>query len=270
MNSPIKYYGGKTYMTDIIISFFPTKYKVYVEGFGGGASVLLAKNETPIEVYNDINKNVYSLFKVISDSEKLEKLQQRLYLTPYHEEIRKEYKEKLLIEDITVDDRAYYFFYVNRTSFNGVGGFSVNPLMRRSSAKSISDYLSAVDGLDEIWSRIRGCIIENKDIFNLLDKYDDENTFFYLDPPYVQSTRKSNQKYENEFDDSLHTKLVDRLLTMKSKVLVSGYDHPIYDKLTENGWNKVNFKSQNAESSATETLWFNYSIDKLDSKKKLW
>ena len=42
MKSPIKYYGGKSYMTDIIINQFPRDYDVYVEGFGGGASVLFA------------------------------------------------------------------------------------------------------------------------------------------------------------------------------------------------------------------------------------
>lgn len=39
MKSPIKYYGGKSYMTDIITSQFPSDYEIYVEGFGGGASV---------------------------------------------------------------------------------------------------------------------------------------------------------------------------------------------------------------------------------------
>ena len=260
MNSPIEYYGGKTYMTDIIINHFPNSYNLYVEGFGGGASVLLNKPVTPLEIYNDLYKNVYSIFKIISNKEELCKLKERLYLTPYSREIRNEYKEKLKDTTISIQDRAYYYFYVNRTSFNGVGGFSFNPLIRRGCSKSISGYLSAIDGLDEIYSRIQHCVIENLDIFYLIDKFDEIDTFFYLDPPYVQSTRKSNQKYGEEFEDELHIKLVDRLLNIKGKVLLSGYDTPLYDRLVENGWHKYEFDSVNAMSDATEVLWYNYDI----------
>ena len=73
MNSPIKYYGGKTYLTDILLNNFPDSYDIYIEGFGGGASLLFAKNQTPLEIYNDLDKNVYSLFKVINNKEMFDK-----------------------------------------------------------------------------------------------------------------------------------------------------------------------------------------------------
>ena len=123
LNPAVKYYGGKTYMCDIIYNFFPKKYNLYVEGFGGGASVLLNKEVTPIEIYNDLEKNIYSLYKTISNKETMERLRERLYLTPYSKELREEYNEKLK-EDLSIEDRAYYFFYVSRSSFNGIGGFS--------------------------------------------------------------------------------------------------------------------------------------------------
>lgn len=31
MRSPIKYYGGKSYMTDIIVERFPKEYNIYIE-----------------------------------------------------------------------------------------------------------------------------------------------------------------------------------------------------------------------------------------------
>ena len=227
------------------------------------------KPETPLEIYNDLWSNVYSLFKVISDESKYKELQNRLYITPYSQQLREEYKE-LLNTDLSIEDRAYYYFYVNRTSFNGVGGFSFNPLVRRGCSKSISHYFSAIDNLEKIYSRLQHAVIENRDIFELIDKYDEVDTFFYLDPPYVQSTRKSGQRYAEEFEDDLHIKLVDRVLNLKGKCLISGYDSPIYDKLVENGWHKYEFDSVNAMSEAVEVLWYNYDLSSENIVKELW
>lgn len=256
MKSPIKYYGGKSYMTDIIINQFPKDYDIYVEGFGGGASVLFQKTQVWIEVYNDLEENVYSLFKVLSDKEMFERLKARMDLTYYSAQIREEYKE-LLKTEVSLEDRAYYFLCVNRSSFNGVGGFSTTHIVRRNMSKSTSDFLSMIDKLPETHNRLSSVIIEHRDIMDLIDKYDRSNVFMYLDPPYVISTRASSQKYECDMTDEQHKKLVDRLLACRCKWLVSGYDNSIYDKLT-NKFGKMEFKSPNSGSSATEILWKNY------------
>ena len=243
-------------MTDIIINQFPKDYDIYVEGFGGGASVLFQKTQVWIEVYNDLEENVYSLFKVLSDKEMFERLKARMDLTYYSAQIREEYKE-LLKTEVSLEDRAYYFLCVNRSSFNGVGGFSTTHIVRRNMSKSTSDFLSMIDKLPETHNRLSSVIIEHRDIMDLIDKYDRSNVFMYLDPPYVISTRASSQKYECDMTDEQHKKLVDRLLACRCKWLVSGYDNSIYDKLT-NKFGKMEFKSPNSGSSATEILWKNY------------
>jgi DNA adenine methylase len=256
MKSPIKYYGGKSYMTKIILSHFPKEYDIYVEGFGGGASVLFEKAQEGIEVYNDLGENVYSLFKVLSDKDKFDELKHRLDLTPYSHQLRDEYKE-LLKGKLSLEDRAYYFIYVNKSSFNGVGGFSTTMLVRRNMSKSCSDYLSMIDKLPNIHNRLSSVIIEHRDIMELLKKYDGEKTFFYLDPPYVKSTRSSSTTYEVEMSDDRHREMLDFLLACKSKVLISGYNHPIYDCL--NGkFERVDFQSPNSCSDRLESLWKNY------------
>lgn len=259
MKSPIKYYGGKSYMTNIIINQFPKDYEVYVEGFGGGASVMFQKEKTPLEVYNDLGENVYSLFKVLSDKDMFERLKEKLDLTYYSEQLRNEFKQDLKGE-LSLEDRAYKFIFVNRSSFNGVGGFSTTMLARRNMSKSCSDYLSMIDKLPEIHNRLSSVIIEHKDIFDLIDKYDKETTFMYLDPPYVKETRLSNQTYECEMTNEQHRQLCERLLTFKGKVLLSGYDNEIY-KILDDKFIKIEFQSPNAGSSATEVLWRNYDIN---------
>ena len=256
MKSPIKYYGGKSYMTKIILSHFPKDYDVYVEGFGGGVSVLFEKVQEGIEIYNDLGENVYSLFKCLSDKDMFDKLKHRLDLTPYSHQLRDEYK-KLLKDKLSLEDRAYYFIYVNRSSFNGVGGFSTNMSVRRNMSKSCSDYLSMIDKLPNVHNRLSSVIIEHRDIMELLKKYDNERTFFYLDPPYVKSTRSSSTTYEVEMSDDRHREMLDLLLTCKSKVLISGYNNQIYDCL--NGvYKRVDFQSPNSCSDRLESLWMNY------------
>ena len=90
---------------------------------------------------------------------------------------------------------------------------------------------------------------------------------FYLDPPYIHETRSDGQ-YQHEMTDEDHCRLVDVLLGVKGKVLLSGYNHKIYERL---GWDKISFEtscfsaqwSANGDSSKlkrTECLWRNYEI----------
>ena len=245
-------------MTDIILSYFPKEYDIYIEGFGGGASILFAKEPKGVEIYNDLGSNVYSLFKVLSNTEYFIRLKRRMDVTPYSARLREEFKEKLREKDLNILDRAYYFLCVNRMSFNGVGGFSNSGnVVRRGMSKSVSDYLSMIDKLPQIHERLSRVIIENRNIFEILDKCDRPNVFMYLDPPYVHSTRLSSQTYEIEMDDEEHIRLVDRLNRCRCKVLLSGYDNEIYRGLSTK-FEKIDFASPNAKSSAVESLWKNY------------
>ncbi len=194
MNSIIKYFGGKNGMFKNIIEHFPAKgsYNTYIEPFGGSFGIGFHIPEdmiAPIEIYNDLEQNVYSLFKVLADEEKYERFKSLCDISTYNEIMREEFKEKL--KDNSIDDvtRAFYFFYVNRTSFNGIGAFATTQIVRRKMSKSISDYLSAVERLPEIHQRLSKVIIANQDALKLMQHYDTENVFIYADQPYVQSTR---------------------------------------------------------------------------------
>lgn len=259
MNSPIKYYGGKTYMTDIIKNHFPKQYNVYVQGFGGGASLLFSKNQEKCQIYNDLGKNVYSLFKTLSDKEMFLQLKQKLDLTYYSYDLRKQFKQKLKEDNLSLLQRAYCFIYVNRSSFNGVGGFSTNLITRRNMSKSVSDYLSMIDYLPQIHNRLSSVIVENRDIFELIPKYDSKETFFYLDPPYVHETRSSTTSYEQQMTNEQHEQLIDLINNSKGMFLISGYYHPIYDNLKK--FNRIDFESPNSGSDSIETLWFNYNLE---------
>ena len=66
MRPPVKWHGGKRYLAGRIVTLFPP-HRVYLEPFGGGASVLLNKPPVDVETYNDIDLRISRLFKVLRD-----------------------------------------------------------------------------------------------------------------------------------------------------------------------------------------------------------
>lgn len=83
--------------------------------------------------------------------------------------------------------------------------------------------------------------MEHKDFRNILIQYDTPETFFYLDLLYISSTRSST-KYKCEIDDKDYKDMVDIILKVQRKVMLSGYyDGEIYKTLEEKGWKKVSF-----------------------------
>jgi DNA adenine methylase len=258
----IGYFGGKGgKLSTVIKSFIPDDYKIYLEPYGGSASILFTQ-QAPIEIYNDIYDNVYSLFKVLSNKDLFRQLKEKIDITPYSEKLNKEYKLKLKEDGLSLLDRAYYYFYVNKTSVNAIGGFSINTIVRRKISKSTSDYLSVIDGLEHYNERLSNVVVLNRPALDVIEKYDREETFIYLDPPYVHSTRTS-ARYACDMEDEEHIKLIDTVLKCKSKILISGYDNELYDRLVDNGWNKYSFDikttdGKNRPKVKTEVLWYNY------------
>lgn len=266
LNSVIRYYGGKGTMFNNIIEYFPDKktFDTYIEPFAGSYTVGLKYCEdVPIEIYNDLNRNVYSLYKVLQDSDLYKQFKEKCDLMVYNEDLRKEYRESLKNNNLSIVDRSYMFFYVNRTSHNGIGGFSINTVIRRNMSKSISDMLSTIDKMDELHQRLSKVIVINKNAFDIIEKYkDNENVFMYLDPPYHQSTRTA-ARYEVDMSNEEHSRFIDLVLDSKAKMLISGYDCKLYDKLVDNGWSKIQFKVKTVSGNKKpktkiESLWKNY------------
>ena len=266
LHAPIKYFGGKSLMWKNIIAQFPSPdYNIYMEPFSGSYTIgLHMPYIPPIEVFNDLNKNVYCLYKVLRDEEMFPKFIKMVELTPYSEDMRYDAREKLKDASLSELERAYWFYTANRLSINGIGGFATNMLVRRGMAKSVSDFLSSIDRMPELHERFKHLIVYNRDALELMDKYNLPNCFMYCDPPYVWSTRGTT-RYDIDQDDDFHKKFVDKCISSKAKILISGYDNPIYKKLEENGFTKVEFNVNTIDGNRkpktkTETLWRNYDL----------
>lgn len=232
-------------MVSKLLKYIPL-HKYYLEVFGGGASLLFAKEPSTLEVYNDIDSNLVNLFRVIRDKDKFKKFYNLVSLTPYS---REEYYYCVKNLDNCIDeiDCAYKYFISIRMCFSGTIGsgwkYSIKSVSRNIS-KNVSAYLSIIDLLPEIHARIMTTQIEHLDWKKCVEKYNEwgKDGFFYLDPPYFKSAKRSGG-YKYEFTEEEHKQLIEWLLNKCSvNVMLSGYDNSIYRKLEDNGWKKICWK----------------------------
>lgn len=259
-----------------ILKYFPKEgsYNTYIEPFGGSFGVALHNpNIPPIEIYNDLDNNVYSLFRTLVDKEMFAEFQKLSDLIIYSEKLRKAFKQDLKEIPFNEDDklsivhRAFKFFYVNRTSRNGIGGFSINTCVRRCMSKSCSDFLSTIEGLPKLHDRLSKVIVTNQDGIKLINKYSQrEDVFIYADPPYHQSTR-TEIRYNVDMNDDEQENFIDECINAKCKILISGYDCDAYKRLEENGFIKIKFivhtmsGNRKTKKDKVECLWMNYKTE---------
>ncbi len=229
-------------MTSKLLKLIPP-HRVYVEPFGGGASLLFAKKPSPVEVYNDLDSGVVNFFRVLRDPEKFERFHQLISLTPYS---REEYNFCRETWEKCEDDveRAYRWFVVARMSFSGWfesgWSFSVTKTAR-GMAGTCSRWLGTIEGLPEACRRLMRVQIEHKDFRQIIKTYDTPDTLFYCDPPYVPDTRRDGSyRHEMTLDD--HKELVCILHDVKGMVLLSGYRHPVYEPLEQVGWRRHDYE----------------------------
>lgn len=256
-------------MAKDIVKLFP-KHKLYVEGFGGAAHVLFAKGQTGMEVYNDIHHCLYLFFKLIREGN--EELIRKIQLTPYSREEFESSKDWRNEPDEIERVRKFYCATVQSVNNVGNGWSYVKESHGRSMSLSVSRFLTSIDvNLVNAVERLRTAQIDNLDILELLDKYDSTDTLFYLDPPYVDFTRKSLNQYEHEMTIEQHQAMVKRLLTIKGKVVLSGYDNEVYKDLLDAGWTKQLLGEYAKYSQkgnigvldkAQEFVWINYNPQK--------
>jgi len=256
-------------------------HRTYVEVFGGGASLLFAKQPSPVEVYNDLNSDLVNLFRVIRDPATFQEFQRLVSLTPYSREKYNYCKDTL---DSSKDDieRSYKYFVMNRQSFAGKGdkgwGYNVTASIRNM-ACSVSGYLSAIAILPQIANRLLQVQIEHDDFRKIIPRYDTPETLFYLDPPYMPDTRRAGG-YKHEMTIEDHKDLLELLLTIKGKVMLSGYNNDLYRSYLDDrdGWHRIDYKTachaagrtRNSglqgkgmallKQPRTESIWMNYKM----------
>lgn len=275
------YMGGKISHLNWLLPLLPHT-KTYVEPYGGCMAAMLNKPKSPIEVYNDLNSEVYNLFRVIR--EELEELSRLLNYTVYS---REDFTVAAKgVEGVNNVEKARLFFVkllqsrlCNPTNklTSGRWNFSTTSKCGRWGARNnmpqgVSRFISKVDMLPEIAKRIRQIQIENYPALRVLELYDSPETLFFCDPPYPHESRTKHNIYKYEMSEKDHRELAARLNGVKGMVAVSGYDCDLMNELY-GGWRvhkeKVKQVNYNGPSTRQEVLWTNYDIDAINGQMTL-
>jgi DNA adenine methylase len=261
----VRWHGGKWKLAPWIIGHFPA-HRVYVEPFGGGASVLMRKERSYAEVYNDLDGEIVSLFRVLRDPADGPRLMDLLRLTPFaRDEFNAAYQET----DEPVERarrmviRSFMGFGSDGTNSEWRTGFRANS--NRSGTTPAQDWRNYPDAMPDMIDRLRGVVIENRDAAEVMAAHDGQETLHYVDPPYVHATRslKARRKgggavaYRHEMTDADHGKLLAFLPSLAGAVILSGYPHHLYDEALPD-WRRVTVDAHaDGARDRTEVLWIN-------------
>ena len=211
--------GGKARLVARLLPLFPP-HQCYVEPFGGMASLLLNKPTSEVEVYNDRDDRLVELFSVLKyHPQEFDRELDGLLTSRRLFEL---YRDRTGITDI---QRAAQFLYALVFSFGGVGEtFPTNKIRGGSTTSKSVDSIRAQAAL--VKQRLQTVTIEHLDWEQVIERYDGPDTFFFCDPPYMETSG-----YRAQFVDRDQETLAARLRTIKGKFLMTNSDLPAVRQL---------------------------------------
>lgn len=218
MNALFAWPGGKSRLLKTLIDRIP-EHKVYVEVFSGSAKLLFAKEPSPAEVINDLNGDVANFFRVVKHraAELAEAIE--------HEIVHPERFRELRIEPINDElGRALRFAYTTWWSYGAKGEHfaagNLKEMLRGQNRRPIDTVRELLMSGAKRLQRVR---IEQRDFADMLQRFDSPETFFYLDPPYVDFG--DNGRY-CALPTERRVELFQSLAGLQGSFLLSFDDHP--------------------------------------------
>ncbi|HFS8864214.1 TPA: DNA adenine methylase [Legionella pneumophila] len=264
------WYGGKFSHLSWLLPLLPKGHH-YCEPFAGSAAVLLNREPSLVETYNDIDGEVVNFFRVLRDNP--DELIRSISLTPFS---REEYL--IAIESNSESsplERARHFYIKARQTRTGLAQTAslgrwanCKETSRSGMSGVVSRWLGGVDSLNDIAQRLIRVQIENRPAIDVIKLYDSENTVFYCDPPYLHATRGDAKAYGFEMNEDDHREFAEVVNNCKGKVAISGYDHPLMDELFPAcKWQKTFGEEKiihSTKAKRQEVLWHNYDLRELN------
>lgn len=259
------WYGGKYSHLSWLLPLLPATNH-YCEPFGGSAAVLINREPSPVETYNDVDGEVVNFFRVLRDHRN--ELIEVIALTPFS---REEFVEAICepVEGLSDLERARRFYIRARQARTGLAQ-TASPgrwatcrnTSRRGMGGAVSRWLGSPQDLVEIAGRLIRVQIDHRPAIDVIRAYDSPDTLFYCDPPYPHESRGDSKAYSFEMTNEEHIALANVLHDVQGKVAVSGYHCDLMDQLYGD-WNCIDADPRMCHSvkeMRQEALWVNYEI----------
>jgi DNA adenine methylase len=269
------WYGGKFSHLDWLLPQLPDCLH-YCEPFAGSGAVLLNRQPSPVETYNDIDGEVVNFFKVLRENK--DALIEQIALTPFS---REEFGIACELDpDLTAIERARRFYIRARQVRTGlaqtasIGRWAnCKNTSRAGMSGVVSRWLGGIEQLDFIAERLLRVQIENRPAIDIIKLYDGKETLFYCDPPYIHETRGDSKAYGFEMTDFDHKELAETLNSIEGFAAVSNYECELMEELYPSSkWTKIYSPEKTIHSTKdvrTEVLWVNYNLRELKSKNTI-
>lgn len=215
--SPLAWLGGKSRLADQIIDRMPP-HEAYCEVFAGAAWVLFRKPESRVEIINDINGDLVTLYRCVKHH-LAELVAQFRWLLVARDEFDRFMQTPA--DTLTDIQRAARFYYLTKTAF----GARVNSPTFGICATGAPrlNLLRVEEDLSEAHMRLSRVYIENKPYAQVIDRFDKPGTLFYLDPPYFGCEKDYGAGLFGRED---FRRLADQLAGISGKFILSLNDVP--------------------------------------------
>ena len=251
------YFGSKYWLSRKLLCLIPPHH-TYIEPYCGSAAMFFAKQPAKIEILNDINHNISTLFSILRDPLKLKILSELITLTPYS---REDFESALTYRQEENDIvRTWKFLILSNMGFAGKQRYKTGWKAGYKEFRTISVWNRIPERLALAALRLKNAQIDNRPGIDVITRADHKGSFFFIDPPYPYYSFKTPKRfYDFTMSNDEHHELVNILKTITGAAMITMYQNEIYDQLIDFGYHKINVINKDLlKNSKIETVYMNY------------